>query len=98
MRRFITTIKNSTGRAFISETNYLTKMSNAHAHNTYLDDDKAIAQSLEEQKNKIKINLENEWLSAKSEAHAFAGLQDEDKAITKSINEKTQPEHSNTGC
>ena len=99
MRRFLTTIKTTTCKAFVSETNYLSKLSHAHANNTYNDDDKAIAQSLKEQKtnSKIKLNLDNEWLTQKSEAHAFAGVQDE---IIKSLEENnpTYRETTNTGC
>lgn len=92
MRRFLTTIKKTTSKSFISDTNYLTHMSNAHANNTYNDDDKAITQSIKEQINKSHINLkfDNDWLTKKSEAHAFTGIQDEDKAIIKSLNEQNK--------
>ncbi len=101
MRRFLTTIKKTTEKAFVADSNYLTKMSHAHAHNTYNDDDKAIIKSLQEQKSNIKIKLENEWLTAQAETHAFTGVQDEDKEIIKSINQQEQsinPPYANTGC
>ena len=102
MRRFLNTIKITTSKSFVSDKNYLTKMSHAHAHNMYNDDDKAISQSLKEQNNnQIKIKVENEWLTSKSEAHAFAGIQDDDTEINKSLNEQNKlfkKEYSNTGC
>ncbi len=99
MRRFLTTIKKTTEKAFVADSNYLTKMSHAHANNTYNDDDKAICKSLQEQKPNIKIKLDNEWDTAKAELHAFAGVQDEDKEIIKSIKEfQANPDYSSTGC
>jgi len=104
MKRFLATIKNNTGKLFVSDTNYLAKMSHAHAHNMYNDDDIAIIKSLKEQEsnNKVKINLDYEWFIKKSEAHAFAGVQDEDKAIIKSLNEKNylfdKSKNSSTKC
>ena len=102
MKRFFTAVKNTTGKAFASELNYLNKMSHAHAFNTYNDDDKEIDKSLQEQvkQKKIKKDLDNKLLTAKSEAHAFVGIQDDDKEITKSINEQKIkiPKHSDTGC
>jgi|LauGreDrversion4_2_1035121.scaffolds.fasta_scaffold08065_3 hypothetical protein len=94
MRRFITTIKKTTDKAFVTESNYLTKMSHAHANNSYNDDDKAIVQSLQHQKLNTNVKLDNEWFSAKSEIHAFTGVQDEDKEIIKSINKP----FANIGC
>ncbi len=99
MRRFLTTIKKTTEKAFVADSNYLTKMSHAHANNTYNDDDKAIVKSLQEQK--LNTKLDNEWFSAKAETHAFTGVQDEDKEIIKSINQQEQsinPPYANTGC
>ena len=102
MKRFLTTIKNTTGKAFASESNYLTKMSHAHAFNTYNDDDKEIDKSLKEQakQNKIKKDIDNDLLTDKAEAHAFAGIIDEDKEIVKSINEQnfTILKHPDNGC
>ncbi len=101
MRRFLTTIKKTTEKAFVADSNYLTKMSHAHAHNTYNDDDKAIIKSLQEQKSTTKLNIDNEWFTARAETHAFTGVQDEDKEIIKSINQQEQsinPPYANTGC
>ena len=102
MKRFFTAVKNTTGKALASESNYLNKMSHAHAFNIYNDDDKEINKSLKEQvnQNKIKKDLGNEVLTSKSVAHAYGCIQDDDKEITKSINEQflTTPKHSNTGC
>ena len=101
MRRFLTTIKKTTEKAFVADSNYLTKMSHAHANNTYNDDDKAIVKSLQEQNLNIKLKLDNEWLTTKAETHASTGVQDEDKEIIKSINQQVQlinPPYANTGC
>ncbi len=99
MRRFLTTIKKTSDKAFVADSNYLTKMSHAHAHNTYVDDDKAIIKSLQEQKANIKIKLDNEWDTKKAESHAFTGVQDEDKEIIKSLKEfQANPDYSSTGC
>jgi hypothetical protein len=102
MKRFFTAVKNTTGKALASESNYLNKMSHAHAFNTYNDDDKDINKSLKEQVNQIKIkkNLDNDLLTSKSEAHAYGCIQDDDKEIAKSINEQNIkiPTHLNTGC
>ncbi len=102
MKRFFTAVKNTTGKVLASESNYLNKMSRAHAFNTYNDDDKDINKSLKEQakQNKIKKNLDNDLLTSKAEAHAYGCIQDDDKEITKSINEQnlTIPKHLDTGC
>lgn len=90
MRSFLVSIKNTTKKAFISDINYLTKMSHAHAHNTYNDDDKDIIKSLKEQtqQNKIKKNLDYDLFTFKADAHAFACIPDEDDEIIKSLNEQ----------
>jgi hypothetical protein len=61
MKRFLTTIKKNTDKTFISEIKYLTKMSHAHAFNTYNDDDKDIIKSLSAQTNTNTrtINIDN---------------------------------------
>lgn len=94
MKRFLTTIKKTTEKAFVTDSNYLTKMSHAHAHNTYNDDDKSIILSLQEQKSN-KVKLDNEWFTTQAKLHAFAGVQDEDKEISKSIINQTNPTKSN---
>ena len=102
MKRFFTTVKNTTGKVLASESNHLTKMSLAHALNTYNDDDKDINKSLKEhaKQNKIKKDLDNELLTSKSVAHAYCCIQDDDKNIAKSINEQNIKITTNiyTGC
>ena len=97
MKRFLTTINKTTEKAFVADSFYLTKMSHAHAHNTYNDDDKAIIKSLHEQ----KVKLDSEWLTIQAETQAFTGVLDEDKEISNSIinqTHQTKPDYSSTGC